>query len=70
MINGATNTVTATLATGATPSAVEVDPVNNKVYVTNSGSANVTVIDGATNTIETPAAAGTNPTALAVESSD
>jgi YVTN family beta-propeller protein len=54
------------LATGTTPSAVEVDQVNNKIYVTDSGSANVTVIDGATNTVETPAAAGTNPTALAV----
>jgi len=41
--------------------AVTVNPVTNKIYVTNQGSANVTVIDGATNAHAT-VAAGTTPT--------
>ena len=42
-----------------------VNPVTNKIYVANYGSANVTVIDGATNTTTT-VAAGTTPCAVAV----
>ena len=64
MIDGATN-ATITVATGANPIAVAVNPVTNKVYVANNGSANVTVIDGATNATTT-VAAGTDPYAVAV----
>ncbi len=41
------------------------NPVTNKVYVTNSGSTNVTVIDGASNTTST-VAAGNGPVTSAV----
>jgi trimeric autotransporter adhesin len=42
-----------------------VNPVTNKIYVTNNGDASVTVIDGATNTTNT-VAAGRFPIAIAV----
>jgi YVTN family beta-propeller protein len=42
-----------------------VDPVANKVYVTNRGSDNVTIVDGATNST-TIVAAGTTPSGIAV----
>jgi YVTN family beta-propeller protein len=62
-INGATNAVSAPLATGAGPHALAVNPVTNKVYVADLGTSIVTVIDGATNAaiIGTPAATGTSP---------
>ena len=45
------------------------NPVSNKIYVTNSGSASVTVIDGATN-VTTTVAAGTSPRARGGKPSD
>jgi YVTN family beta-propeller protein len=42
-----------------------VNPATNKIYVTNNGSASVTVIDGTTNGT-TPVAVGNNPCAVAV----
>ncbi|MFM7293962.1 MAG: YncE family protein, partial [Burkholderiales bacterium] len=57
--------VTATITSGTSPSAVAVNPVTNKIYVANNGSNNVTVIDGATNTTTT-VAVGTTPWAVAV----
>lgn len=42
------------------PYFLAVNPVTNKIYVANVGSASVTVIDGATNVV-TFAGAGTNP---------
>ncbi len=59
------DTVTMTVTAGAQPYAVTVNPVTNKIYVANNGSANVTVIDGATN-VTTTVSAGTNPYAVAV----
>src|SRR5438128_1164506 len=58
-------TVTATIATGQVPYRVAVNPVTNKIYVTNYNNNNVTVIDGATNNT-TDVAAGTNPIPVAV----
>ena len=46
-------TVTATVPVGSGPNSVAVNPVTNKMYVTNPNSNNVTVIDGATNTTTT-----------------
>ena len=54
MIDGATNSTT-TVSAGNSPKAVAVNPVTNKIYVANFGSANVTVIDGATNSTTTVA---------------
>jgi len=58
VIDGATNatpaSVNTTLTVGATPGAVGVNPLTNKIYVPNRGDPNsnstVSVIDGATNT--------------------
>ena len=49
VMQGATNATT-TLTAGTGPSALSVNPVTNKVYVTNDGGGNVTVIDGLTTT--------------------
>jgi YVTN family beta-propeller protein len=64
VIDGATNAKT-TVAAGAEPFAVAVNPVSNKVYVANKGSDNVTLIDGATNAT-TLVTAGTGPCAVTV----
>ena len=65
VINGATNTVTATLFLGATPNGIAVNPVTNTIYVPNSTSNTITVIDGATNTT-TNLIAGNFPEGVAV----
>ena len=52
-------------AAGATPAAVAVNPVTNKVYVANEGSDDVTVIDGATDGTTT-VPIGPHPVAVAV----
>src|SRR6266851_3823837 len=62
--------VTATVAAGATPIGVAVNPVTNKIYVANANSNNVTVIDGATNStpasVSATVAAGANPAGVVV----
>jgi YVTN family beta-propeller protein len=57
--------VTTTVTAGSNPYAVAVNPVTNRIYVTNSNSSNVTVIDGATNATTT-VPAGSQPLAVAV----
>ena len=61
----AADTATATVAAETNPLAVAVNPVTNKIYIANSGSANVTVIDGTDNSTAT-VTAGTYPWAVAV----
>src|SRR4051812_5329400 len=56
------DTVDGSIATGANPVAVAVNPVTNKIYVAGFDSANVTVIDGATQSTST-VATGSNPNA-------
>jgi len=51
VLNGATNTLVATLSVGDTPGPIAVNPLTNKIYVTTLGS--LTVIDGATNAVTT-----------------
>src|SRR2546430_275268 len=58
-------TATATVAAGANPYAVAVNPVTNKIYVANFNGNDVTVIDGATNSTGT-VPAGPHPYAVAV----
>ena len=53
VIDGASQTATATVTVGSNPNNVAVNPVTNKIYVPNSGSNTVTVIDGATNATTT-----------------
>lgn len=78
VIDGASNkTTTIAAATGVgAPSHIAVNPVTNKIYVTNGGRVNVdgsfddegsvTVIDGASNKTKTTVKVGAGPSALAV----
>ena len=47
-VNGATNTVLASYASGSEPFGVAVNSVTNKVYVANYASNTVTIFNGAT----------------------
>jgi len=44
VINGATNTVIATIPVGSMPAGVAYDPSNGYIYVTNYGSGTVSII--------------------------
>lgn len=46
-------TVIATVPVGSAPVGLALNRATNKVYVSNNGSGNITVIDGATNTATT-----------------
>ena len=61
VIDGATNTVTATVTVGADPDGVAVDGTTDTIYVTNYGSGTVSVIDGATNTVTATVTVGSRP---------
>ncbi len=65
VINGATNSVIASVSAGSFPSDVAVNPVTNKIYVTNQSSDNVTVIDGGTNTVTATVTVGALANAVA-----
>ena len=69
MIDGTTNTVTATIAVGSDPDGVAVDPATDTVYVTNQDGNTVSVIDGATNTVTATIAVGSDPNGVAVDPS-
>jgi YVTN family beta-propeller protein len=60
-------TAIATVPVGMQPVAVAVNPATGKVYVANSGSANVTVFDPATQT-STAVSVGQTPSGIAVNS--
>lgn len=73
VIDGATGSITATIAAGSSPEAVAVDPQTNFIYVANAGNSqsgdpgDITVIDGTTHettTLLDPNAK--NPSAVAV----
>jgi YVTN family beta-propeller protein len=66
VIDGAGNTVAATVAVGTYPWDVAVNPNTNRVYATNRSSNNVSVIDGASNTVVATVAVGTYPVGVAV----
>jgi YVTN family beta-propeller protein len=72
-IDGATNATT-TILTGtlmsdqAPPTQLAVNAVTNKIYVSNSGSNNVSVIDGVTNAVTNVSTGGIQPNALSVDS--
>jgi YVTN family beta-propeller protein len=53
VIDGATNTVTATITVGLQSSFFVINPITNKIYVTNFADNTVSVINGATNTVTT-----------------
>ncbi len=66
VIDGATNTVAATVNVGSEPIAVAVNQVTGRVYVANNCSNTVSVIDGTSNTVVATVPMGNSPAAVAV----
>lgn len=66
VMDGATDTVKATIGAGTYPSAIAANPDTNKVYVTNQQDKTVMVIDGATNKVIATLPTGTYPVDLVV----
>jgi YVTN family beta-propeller protein len=66
VINGATNTVVATVTVGNEPDAIAVNSATNQIYVTNHGSGTMSVISGATNTVAATVTVDSEPDAVAV----
>ena len=62
VVNGANNSVTATINVQIFPEFAVVNSITNKIYVTNRHSNSVSVIDGATNTVIKTIAVGNKPT--------
>jgi len=67
-INGAANTVSATVAAGTQPRSLAVNSTTNKIYVANAGTNNVSVMDGSTDTVTKTINVGTNPRGVCVNS--
>ena len=69
VIDGASDTVIATIPVGSHPIGADVNLVTNKIYVANSGNDfnnTVSVIDGATNTVTATITIGWSPNVVAV----
>ncbi|MGA2904886.1 MAG: YncE family protein [Candidatus Korobacteraceae bacterium] len=66
VIDGATNSVTSSVAVGICPGAVVVNPVSSQVYVANYGSGTATIIDETT-LATTTVSAGSSPIAVDVD---
>lgn len=61
---------TSIIPAGSNPFAVAVDPFTEDVFVTNSGSANVSVIDGSTQAVLTNIPVQKNPEGIALDASN
>jgi YVTN family beta-propeller protein len=66
VIDGATNTIITTVATGKRSIAVGVNPATNRIYIANFNEDTVSVIDGATNTVIATVSVGSNPARVEV----
>jgi len=66
VIDGAGDSVLATVGVGAGPWYLAYNPVTNRIYCSNYNSDDVTVIDGATNEVKTTIGTGDFPGALCV----
>ena len=62
VIDGLTNTVTATITVGIRPPFLLINPVTNKIYVPSRHDNTVSVIDGVTNTVTKTISVGSHPT--------
>src|SRR6202050_3842734 len=67
VINGATNSVLATVRVGEHPQALALNSTTHRVYVANTHSNNVTVIDGTLNTVIATVNTGNGPYAIAID---
>jgi YVTN family beta-propeller protein len=70
VIDGITNEIIDTISVGKTPYGVAVNPLSNKIYVTDIVTNTVTVIDGETNEISAKIPVGKKPTGLAIDIPD
>jgi YVTN family beta-propeller protein len=68
LLDLATDVVGKTIAVGAAPVAVAVDPVLHTAYVVNSGAGTVSVIDKASASVVATVTVGSKPVAIAVDS--
>jgi YVTN family beta-propeller protein len=68
VIDGASNSVVATVSVGTRPQAVAVDSATHRVYVANTHDNTVTAIDGVTNSVVATIKVGSEPYAIAVDS--
>src|SRR5262249_34578006 len=66
VIDTASNTVTATLGVGVSPSGVAITPDGTRAYVTNTFSNSVSVVDTASNTLLATVAVGNQPRGVAI----
>jgi len=66
VVDTATNTATATIATGSGPYGLAVNTAGTRVYVANQGGNSVSVIDTASNTVEATVPVGAQPIGVAV----
>ncbi|HWP28487.1 MAG TPA: hypothetical protein VNM50_03010, partial [Chloroflexota bacterium] len=68
VVDGDTNMIVATVAVGAGPRDVALNPTLNRIYVSNAGATGntVSVLDGATNAVLATVPVGSRPGALAV----
>ncbi len=62
VIDGLTNTVDATITVGVRPGFLLINPLTNKIYVSNRHDNTVSVINGATKTVTTTIPVGSHPT--------
>ncbi|HWP96129.1 MAG TPA: stalk domain-containing protein [Syntrophomonadaceae bacterium] len=69
VMDGATDTVKATVPAGTYPRCIAVNPDAKKTYITNQQDKTVTVINGASNNVITTLPSGTYPVDLAVNRS-
>ena len=67
VIDGSTDTVTATITVGQYPMGVAVDPVNGDVYVANYGANMVSVINPSKKTVISTVPVGPGPQAVAAD---
>ncbi|HUI38240.1 MAG TPA: YncE family protein, partial [Thermoplasmata archaeon] len=70
VVQASNTTVTATIPVGFSPFGVAVDPRTQEVFVTNSGSDNVTVINGTTQMVIGSINVGARPMGIAYDASN
>jgi YVTN family beta-propeller protein len=67
VIDGANNSVVATVAVGTRPQAIGINSVTHTIYVANTHDNSVTVIDGTNDSVIGTVATGNGPYAIAVD---
>jgi YVTN family beta-propeller protein len=67
VIDGANNSVIATVGVGARPQAIGINSLTHTIYVVNTHNNSVTLIDGANNSVIATVPTGNGPYAIAVD---